>query len=79
MDLTNAIRLDDRTLRLLVNSNLSLPSMIINEDVANEPGLHKITCTYVRESMDPKSKDMNRTGSHWLILENEAPTTATKL
>ncbi|MBI3841571.1 MAG: hypothetical protein HY295_00210 [Thaumarchaeota archaeon] len=78
MNLPNAIRLDGRTLHTLANSNLSLPFVILNEDIANELRLHKIACTYVRETMDPDSKKENRTGSHWLILESGAPVKATR-
>ena len=71
MILPNAIRLNDNALRSLVDSNLGQPFVILNIDNANETRLHKITCTYVRESMEPDSKKKNRTGSHWLVLESD--------
>lgn len=78
MSQSDTIRLDDRALRALIDANLGLPFVILNNDDANESRLHKITCTYVRASMDPNSKTANKTGSHYLILESNAPSGATK-
>ena len=78
MNPSNAIKLNDQALHSLVDSNLGLPFVILNLDIANEPRLHKITCTYVREWMDPSSKKDNKTGSHWLILEDDTSHNATK-
>ncbi|MGI0059396.1 MAG: hypothetical protein ACREBJ_06470 [Nitrosotalea sp.] len=77
MDQPNAIKLNDRALSSLIDSNLGLPFAILNKDIANENRLHKITCTYVRRSMEPDNKKENKTGSHWLVIADEVDT-ATK-
>lgn len=74
----NAIPLDDNSLSVLVDSGLSLPFVILNMDIANEPRIHKVRCRYAREEMDPDSKNENKTGSHWLILASDAPVAATR-
>jgi hypothetical protein len=78
MEPRHGIQLTDETLRQIVNKKMELPFTVLNYDIANEPRLHKIGCTYVEGWIKPDSKKENRTGSHWLVLENEAPTDATK-
>lgn len=78
MTKSNAIKLNEQSLLSLLDSSLGLPFVILNMDNANEPRMHKIACTYVRESMDPDSKHKNKTGSHWLILVSDTPSNTTK-
>lgn len=78
MDLHNAIQLDDKTLRMISESNLDLPFVILNIDIANEKRLHKMKCAYVRQRMLPDSKKLHDTGSHWLLLEKDAPPESTR-
>lgn len=62
---------------MVLESSLDLPFVILNIDIANELRLHKIKCTYVRKML-PNSKNLSKTGSHWLILEQDAPNEATR-
>lgn len=78
MEPEHGIPLTDETLRQVVDWGLKLPFAVLNYDEANEPRLHKVRCTYVREWMAPDSKKENKTGSHWLVLKNEAPKEATR-
>src|SRR2546422_5445215 len=85
MSFENMIQLNDGTLEQIAHSGLDLPFVVLNIDTRekpDEPHLHRMACSYLDstrlDGMQPDSKQLHHTGSHWLLVENNAPRNATR-